>query len=137
MQNGVIGNDEVLLGATSGKHFTVNGTFSVVASPNYNVTNPSAVLRRTAISLDGVNVCYVTAGLTPAALPPPAGEVVLNGTAYEGTTGAVAASGTRTDAAVGDVKAGVKYGDPDNQLTGTLAAGGGGLLQANKRGNKQ
>ena len=33
--------------------------------------------------------------------------------------------GTRTDAAVGDVKAGVKYGDPDNQLTGELVAGGG------------
>jgi len=33
--------------------------------------------------------------------------------------------GTRTDAAVGDVKAGVKYGDPDDQLTGELVAGGG------------
>jgi hypothetical protein len=125
MQNGVIGNDEVLLGATSGKHFTVNGTFSVAASPNYNITNPSAVLRRTAISLDGVNVIYATAGLTPAALPPPAGEVVLNGTAYEGATGAVAASGTRTDADKADVKAGVKYGNPDDQLTGELVVGGG------------
>ena len=105
MQNGVIGNDEVLLGATSGKHFTVNGTFSVVASPNYNVTNASAVLRRTAISLDGVNVIYATAGLTPAALPPPAGEVVLNGTAYEGATGAVAASGTLVA-----TSGGVRYG---------------------------
>ena len=40
--------------------------------------------------------------------------------------------GTRTDAAVGDVKAGVKYGDPDSQLTGTLAGGGvrrGGALR--------
>ena len=40
--------------------------------------------------------------------------------------------GTRTDAAVGDVKAGVKYGDPDNQLTGELVASGvrrGGALR--------
>ena len=127
MQNGVIANNQGLEGATSGKHIDVNGTFSVAASPNYNITNPSAVLRRTAISLDGVNVIYATAGLTPAALPPPAGEVVLNGTAYEGATGAVAASGTRTDAAVADVKAGVKYGDPGSQLTGEYAGGGGGV----------
>ena len=85
-----------------------------------------AVLRRTSMArADGVNVQFVTAGLAPAPIPPPAGEVVLNGTAYEGATGAVAASGSRVDAAVGDVKAGVKYGDPDSQLTGELVAGGG------------
>ena len=33
--------------------------------------------------------------------------------------------GTRTDADKADVKAGVKYGDPDDQLTGELVAGGG------------
>jgi len=54
-----------------------------------------AVLRRTSRTMaDGVNVQFVTAGLAPAPIPPPAGEVVLGGTAYEGATGAVAASGT-------------------------------------------
>ena len=33
--------------------------------------------------------------------------------------------GTRTDADKADVKAGVKYGNPDSQLTGELVAGGG------------
>ena len=93
-----------------------------------NVFTPTAAAigRRVSVTLpDGLNTVYITAGLTPAAVPPPAGEVVLNGTAYEGATGVVAASGSRVDAAVGDVKAGVKYGDPDSQLTGTLVAGGG------------
>ena len=40
-------------------------------------------------------------------------------------SGGASYNGTRTDAAVGDVKAGVKYGDPDSQLTGELVAGGG------------
>jgi len=91
----------------------------------FTLTSVAVGRRMSASMADGLNTVYVTAGLVPAAAAPPAGEVVLNGTAYEGATGAVAASGSRVDAAVGDVKAGVKYGDPDDQLTGELVAGGG------------
>jgi hypothetical protein len=65
MRNGVIANNQALLGFTSGKHFTVNGTFSVLATPNYSLLAIGTVFRRTAVSLDGTNTLYFTAGIAP------------------------------------------------------------------------
>ena len=68
--------------------------YTTVGSNIFTLTS-AAIGRRISVALpDGLNTVYITAGLTPAAFPPPAGEVVTGGTAYEGATGAVAASGS-------------------------------------------
>ena len=64
------------------------------------------------------------AGALKTFCPVPAlGTVKQDTVVYTSAAGSV--YGTRTDADKADVKAGVKYGDPDDQLTGELVAGGG------------
>jgi hypothetical protein len=90
---------------------------------NVFTVTAAAIGRRIAVTLpDGLNTVYITAGLTPAAAAPPAGEVVTGGTAYEGATGAVAASGTRIDCNINQaLYTGTPYfGDPDALVDGTL-----------------
>lgn len=60
---------------------------------------------------------------------------VESGVTYGG--GGVEFTGTFDVPAEADVRLGTGYGAGGVEFTGTLAAGGGGLLMANKRGNKQ
>ena len=111
------------------------GSVDIVLTANPFVNSAAADFRLNTTAGGGAacraaGVAVATYAYLPAlgAIPdvpvyPAAGEVWENAACTEfGPTG-VDYTPTRTDAAAADVKAGVKYGDPDSQLTGTLAGG--------------
>ena len=125
--------------AKGGGVFGANGVSSASATIVLNGTDLTGVGYPVAVSgtaslkvAAGVPLQFSNAaGALKVFCPVPAlGTVKQDTVVYTSAAGSV--YGTRVDADKADVKAGVKYGDPDNQLTGELVASGvrrGGALR--------